>query len=102
MPPEAGPDWVEAEVIEVCRPDGPDDPLLRPHVVVLRERNGIRRLPMYTGSAEAIALACSLDAEEMARPKVYQLATNLLAAAGSGLAEVRITGLAEGVFYAMA
>ena len=23
MPPEAGSDWVEAEVIEVCRPDRP-------------------------------------------------------------------------------
>jgi hypothetical protein len=33
----AGPDWVEAEVIEVCRPVGPDHPLLRPHVVVLRD-----------------------------------------------------------------
>ena len=42
MPPEAGPGWVEAEVIEVCRPDRPDHPLLRPHVVVLRERNGTR------------------------------------------------------------
>ena len=42
MPPEAGPNWVEAEVIQVCRPDRPDHPLLRPHVVVLRERNGIR------------------------------------------------------------
>jgi bifunctional DNase/RNase len=97
----AGPDWVEAEVIEVCRPVGPDHPLLRPHVV-LRKRDGTRRLPMYTGSAEAIALACSLDAEEMPRLKAYQLAPDLLGAAASNLAEVRITRLAEGVFYAVA
>jgi bifunctional DNase/RNase len=102
VPSEAGPDWVEAEVIEVCRPDGPEHPLLRSHVVVLRERDGTRRLPMYTGSAEAIALACSLDAEEMPRPKAYQLAVDLLGAAASRLAEVRITALAEGVFYAVA
>ena len=101
VPSEAGPDWVEAEVIEVCRPDGPDHPLLRPHVV-LRKRDGTRRLPMYTGSAEAIALACSLDAEEMPRLKAYQLAADLLGAAASNLAEVRITRLAEGVFYAVA
>jgi hypothetical protein len=94
MPPEAGPDWVEAEVIEVCRPDRPDHPLLRPHVVVLRERSGTRRLPMYTGSAEAIALACCLDAGEMPGPRIYQLAANLLAAAGSRITEVRITRLA--------
>ena len=102
MPPEAGPDWVEAEVIEVCRPDRPDHPLLRPHVVVLRERNGTRRLPMYTGSAEAIALACCLDAGEVPGPRIYQLAANLLAAAGSRIIEVRITRLAEGVFHAVA
>jgi len=48
---------VEAEVIEVCRPDRRITLVPQPHVVVLRERNGTRRLPMYTGSAEAIALA---------------------------------------------
>jgi RNA polymerase sigma factor (sigma-70 family) len=101
MSAAAEPAWVEAEVAEVCRPDGPDDPLRRPHIVVLQERNGTRRLPMYTGSAEAIALACSLDAVEMPRPMTYQLAANLLTAAGSRLTEVRITRLVEGVFYAV-
>ena len=101
MPAAAESAWVEAEVIEVCRSDGPDDPLRRPHIVVLRERNGTRRLPMYIGSAEAIALACSLDAVEMPRPMTYQLAANLLTAAGSRLTEVRITRLVEGIFYAV-
>jgi bifunctional DNase/RNase len=102
MPPGAGPDWVETEVIEVCRPERPEEPQLRPHVVVLRERHGTRRLPMFTGSAEAIALACGLDAGEMPQPRAYQLAADLLAAAGSRLAEVRITTLADGVFHAVA
>ncbi len=102
MPPGAGPVWVETEVMEVCRPDRPEEPQLRPHVVVLRERDGARRLPMFTGSAEAIALACSLDAGEVPRPRAYQLAANLLAAAGSRLAEVRVTALADGVFHAVA
>ena len=62
---------------------------------MLRERNGTRRLPRYTGSTEAIALARRLDAGEMPRPKAYQLAVDLLTAAGSRLAEVRITGLAK-------
>jgi bifunctional DNase/RNase len=101
MPVAAEAAWVEAEVIEVCRPGGPGDPLARPHVVVLRERDGARRVPMYTGSAEALALACSLDAVEMPRPMTYQLALNLLTAAGAAVTEVRITRLVEGVFYAM-
>ena len=102
MPPGAGPDWVETEVIEVCRPDRPEEPHLRPHVVVLRERDGSRRLPMFTGSAEAVALACSLDAGEPPRPRAYQLAADLLTAAGSPLAEVRITTLDQGIFHAVA
>jgi hypothetical protein len=39
MPPGAGPEWVETEVIEVGRPDPPEEPHQRPHVVVLRERD---------------------------------------------------------------
>ncbi len=101
MTAAAEPGWVDAEVIDVCRADGPDDPLRRPHIVVLRERDGTRRLPMYTGATEAVALACSLEATEMPRPMTYQLAANLLTAAGSRLTEVRITRLTEGVFYAV-
>lgn len=101
MPTAAEPVWVDAEVIDVCRSDSPDDPLYRPHVVVLQERGGTRRLPMYTGAAEAIALACSLEAVEMPRPMTYQLAASLLIAARSRLTEVRVTRLVEGVFYAV-
>src|SRR5579863_8273464 len=101
MTAAAEPVWVDADVIDVCRADGPDDPLRRPHIVVLGERDGSRRIPMYIGSAEAVALACSLAATEMPRPMTYQLAANLLTAAGSRVTEVRITRLAEGVFYAV-
>lgn len=94
--------WVEAEVIDVRRSDGPDDPLRRPHIVVLQERNGTRRLQLFTGSAEAIALACSIEAVEMPRPMSYQLTANLVAAAGARLIEVRITRLVDGVYYAVA
>jgi bifunctional DNase/RNase len=37
----------------------------------------------------------------MPRPLTYQLAANLLTAAGSRLTEVRITRLVAGVFYAV-
>jgi len=92
--------WVDAEIVEVRRPEGPD-PLRRPHVIVLQERGGTRRLPIYTGAAEAIALACNLEIVEMPRPMTYQLTANLLGAADSRVAEVRITRLAESTFYAL-
>jgi len=69
-------------------------------VVVLTERDGDRELPMWVGPFEATAVALSLQATEMPRPMTYQFASNLVTATGSRVGEVRITGLAEGVFYA--
>ena len=92
--------WVEVEIIEVRRSEGGDPPR-RTHVVVLQERGGTRRLPIYTGEPEAIALACSVESVEMPRPMTYQLAANLLAATQSQVTDVRITELTESTFYAV-
>lgn len=69
-------------MIEVCRPDGPD------HRFCGRTSScsgnatapgGFRCTP---GRPRPSPLACRLDAGEMPRPKAYQLAVDLLAAAG--------------------
>lgn len=95
------PEWVEMEVSEVRRAAG-EDAASRVHVIVLAERAGERRLPIYTGPGEAIALACTLEAEEMPRPMTYQMAASLVMAAGARVTEVRVTRLAESTFYAVA
>src|ERR1700761_9110610 len=59
-----------------------------------------RRLRIGVGDAEAAALAVSLQGTEFPRPMTYQLTASLLAAAGSGLRLVRVTGMTDGVFYA--
>ncbi len=61
---------------------------------------GSRRLYVGVGDAEAAALAFRLQGTKFPRPMTYQFAAALLAAAGSGVREVRVTGVAEGVFYA--
>jgi RNA polymerase sigma factor (sigma-70 family) len=94
------PNWLEVEVSEVRRARG-DDPTRRLHAIVLKERAGERLLPIYTGPSEAVALACTLEAVEMPRPMTYQMAANLLGAAGSRVVEVRITRLVESTFYAL-
>jgi RNA polymerase sigma factor (sigma-70 family) len=99
MPGPAEPTWIEVEVVEIRRSGG-EDPTRRLHVVVLKERGGDRRLPIYTGAAEAVALACNLETVEMPRPMTYKLAASLIEAGGSQVAEVRITRLAESTFYA--
>jgi RNA polymerase sigma factor (sigma-70 family) len=92
--------WVEVSVAEVRRGTG-EDPTSRPHAVILTERGGSRRLPIWTASIEATALACTLEAVETPRPMTYQLAVNLVQAAQAPIAEVRITRLTESVFYAV-
>jgi bifunctional DNase/RNase len=68
--------------------------------IQLAEAAGSRRLYIGVGDAEAAALAFSLQGTEFPRPMTYQFAAALLAAAGSGVREVRVTGVAEGIFYA--
>jgi len=68
--------------------------------IQLAEAAGARRLYFGVGDAEAAALAFSLQGTEFPRPMTYQFAAALLAAAGSGVREVRVTSVADGIFYA--
>lgn len=94
------PIWVDVSVAEIRRSDA-DDPTRRVHVMVLEERGGPRRLPIWVGPAEATALALSLESQETPRPLTYHMAARLLDTAGSRVTEVRITRLTEAVFYAL-
>jgi RNA polymerase sigma factor (sigma-70 family) len=94
------PDWVEVKVTEVRRSNG-EDPTRRQHAVLLEEVGGDRRLPIYIGAPEAVALACSLEAVETPRPMTYAFAAEIARASGSRIMEVRITRLAEYTFYAV-
>jgi bifunctional DNase/RNase len=59
-----------------------------------------RRVRIGVGDAEAAALAFGLQGTEFPRPMTYQLMASLVAAAGSGVRSVRVTGWADGIFYA--
>lgn len=95
-----GPAWAEVSVTDIRSSDD-SNPLDRTHVMVLTERDGPRRLPIWVGPVEATVLALSLQAVEMPRPITYQMAAGLLEASGSRVSEVRITRLAGEVFYAV-
>ena len=99
MSQPASPAWIDVDVTEIRRGDA-ESPARPVHVMVLAERQGDRRLPIWIGPAEATALALSLESQEMPRPLTYQLAGRLLEAAGSRVAEARITRLTGEIFYA--
>jgi RNA polymerase sigma factor (sigma-70 family) len=92
-------EWVEVVVSEVRR-TAEEDSRQRQHAMVLAERDGDRRLPIWIGSAEARVLALALESVETPRPFPYKLAAGLVEAAGSQITEVKITRLLERLFYA--
>jgi RNA polymerase sigma factor (sigma-70 family) len=96
----ASPAWAEVSVTDIRRSED-TDPLSRKHIILLDERDGDRRLPIWVGPAEATVLALSLQAVETPRPLTYQMTAGLLAACGGRAAEVRITRLSGVVFYAV-
>jgi bifunctional DNase/RNase len=51
-------------------------------IVLLRERDGSRHLPIWIGAAEATAIAYAQEGVEPPRPLTHDLIVNLLAALG--------------------
>ncbi|WP_072690122.1 bifunctional nuclease family protein [Rhodococcus marinonascens] len=69
-------------------------------VLLLRESDGERYLPIWIGQTEATAIALERQGVEPARPLTHDLIKNLIEAFGRTLKEVRIVDLREGTFYA--
>ncbi len=70
-------------------------------IVLLREVGGERYLPIWIGEVEATAIAFVLQGVVPPRPMTHDLIRDLLAALNTELAQIRITELREGVFYAL-
>lgn len=70
-------------------------------IVLLRERDGGRYLPIWVGAVEATAIAYAQQGIVPPRPLTHDLLRDILTALGVTLQEVRITALEDGVFYAV-
>jgi bifunctional DNase/RNase len=69
-------------------------------IVLLKEVDGDRYLPIWIGAVEATAIAFAQQGVVTARPMTHDLLRDLLTAFGRPLRTVTITELREGVFYA--
>ena len=69
-------------------------------IVLLRERDGDRYLPIWIGAAEATAIAFAQQGVVPPRPLTHDLFKDVIEALGRTLEEVRIMALRDGVFYA--
>jgi uncharacterized protein len=70
-------------------------------IVLLRDREGGRYLPIWVGAVEATAIAYAQQGIVPPRPLTHDLLKDILTALGVTLVEVRITSLQDGVFYAL-
>ena len=70
-------------------------------IVLLRERGSDRYLPIWVGAVEATAIAYAQQGIVPPRPLTHDLLRDILGALGVSVAEVRITALEDGVFYAV-
>jgi uncharacterized protein len=70
-------------------------------IVLLREVEGDRYLPIWIGAGEATAIANAQHGLVPPRPLTHDLMRDLLEALGQELAQVRITSLEDGVYFAV-
>ncbi len=90
---------VEVEVMTIRR-RASADPAMGLHVVVLEERGGRRRLPLFIGASACQAMAQTLTQAELPPPPTYALTRALLTSLGGEVREVILTQLVDDIVYA--
>jgi bifunctional DNase/RNase len=69
-------------------------------IVLLKEVEGSRFLPIWVGAVEATAIAFAQQGMVAQRPLTHDLVSNILEAADLTLTAVQIVQLKDGIFYA--
>jgi bifunctional DNase/RNase len=69
-------------------------------IVLLKEIEGTRFLPIWVGAVEATAIAFAQQGLEATRPLTHDLIRDLLDRTDITLTSVHITALRDGIFYA--
>jgi len=69
-------------------------------IVLLREDDGPRYLPIYIGSPEATAIVYALQGMDTPRPMTHDLFTSVLEETGVRLSQVVITEMRDSTFFA--
>jgi uncharacterized protein len=78
------------------------DPEAGAAALVLRENAGKRRLLLWIGAAEAMAIASAIEGVRLARPMTHDLLADVIEELGAMLVDVRVHSLVEGTYHAVA
>jgi bifunctional DNase/RNase len=69
-------------------------------VLILRDQQATRYLPLWIGTAEATAISLAIEGVESPRPLTHDLLANVIVQLGGQLTSVTVSELVEGTFYA--
>lgn len=70
------------------------------YALILKEVSGNRRLPIIIGAFEAQSIALEMEGIKPPRPLTHDLMKNIIESMGTELAEIIISELRDGTFYA--
>ena len=77
------------------------DPITNMPIVVLRDREGHRLLPIWVGVFEANAIALQMENVQTPRPMTHDLLKNVLDDLEAQVERVVVSGLKDNTFYAI-
>lgn len=69
-------------------------------IVLLREQEGTRYLPIWIGAAEATAIATAMEGMEPPRPQTHDLMVMVIENLGARVTRVVVSEMRDSVFYA--
>lgn len=77
------------------------DPDSNSPILILKEENGERTLPIWIGLLEATAIATEMEKIEFARPMTHDLLVNLLKKMEIKIPMIEISDLKDNTYYAL-
>jgi len=87
---------IELKIIALANSESTDGKF----VLILEERDGLRRLPIIIGTLEAQAIAIALQEVPTSRPQTHDLFKNTLEQADVSIKEVQVSEVQDQVFHA--
>lgn len=91
---------VEPDVVEVTVASLGIDSSTQSPIVILKEKDGERYLPIWIGPSEASAIATQLAGVKFSRPLTHDLMKNIVRALHGQLTQVVIGALKNNTYYA--
>jgi uncharacterized protein len=77
------------------------DPITNMPIIILRDENGQRVLPIWVGVFEANAIALQIENVQTPRPMTHDLLKNILEDLDTRVERVVVSALKENTFYAL-